>query len=224
MKLIMLPGLDGTGELFEPIVALLPSEVDVQVIRFPWNKCMDYESLTSYVMMNLPDERFVLLAESFSGPIAYQIASIKPANLQSVIFVATFLESPRRLMLRLSEFLPRKLLLSSTIPKVLCKAFILGNACNEMLEKFQNIIRLMSTEVLDFRLREMAKLQLRVKPIHIKALYINASKDMLVPKRYIKKFKQAFKEINVLEVEGPHFILQANPGVCSKIIANEINL
>ncbi len=224
MKILLLPGLDGTGELFGPLADLLPTEIDLIVIKYPMDECMSYRELTEYVIKQIPCERFILVAESFSGPIAYQIATMRPENLQSVIFVATFIESPRRFLLKLSELLPRKFLLSVKMPKFLCKAFMLGNVGNEMIDKFQKVIRLVSTDVLDFRLREISKLNISIKPTNTKATYINASNDRLVPKRCIKRFTKAFNDINIVEVVGPHFILQNNPLACSRIIVNEINL
>ena len=221
----MLPGLDGTGELFTPLLEAMPNDIDVQIIRYPINTKLGYEELAEYVMKQLPKEDFILVGESFSGPIAYQIARMNPINLYSVIFVATFLESPSRVLLKLSELIPRKRILSITLPKSICKIFMLGrDAGAEIIVKFQQIMKQVQPEVLDYRLHEIAKLQVDIKPIKVKATYIMASNDKLVPKRCVNKFRQAFSEIKIVNVVGPHFILQASPVVCAKVIVNEVNL
>ena len=38
MKLVLLPGLDGTGKLFEPLVKVLSDSIDMQIITYPTNK------------------------------------------------------------------------------------------------------------------------------------------------------------------------------------------
>ena len=75
MKLILLPGMDGTGILFQPFLDIFPEEIETQIITFPCNEKLSYQELISYVCDKLPkDNDFVILAESFSGPIAYEIS------------------------------------------------------------------------------------------------------------------------------------------------------
>ena len=75
IKLVLLPGMDGTGIMFEPLRALLPDDYAIQLMSYPAQKKLSYQELTAYVERKLPkNESFVLLAESFSGPIAYEIA------------------------------------------------------------------------------------------------------------------------------------------------------
>jgi hypothetical protein len=38
MKVVLLPGLDGTGILFKPFIEVLSSEIIVQVISYPTEK------------------------------------------------------------------------------------------------------------------------------------------------------------------------------------------
>ncbi len=225
MIIVMLPGLDGTGELFNPLLEVLPNDINVQIVRYPKNTKNGYDELVEYVMKQLPKEDFILVGESFSGPIAYQIARINPINLYSVIFVATFLESPSRVLLKLSELFPRKHILATTLPKAICKIFMLGrDAGAEIIVKFQQIMKLVRPEVLDYRLNLISKLHVDIEPINVKATYIMASDDKLVPERCVNKFMQAFNELQIVNVVGPHFILQASPAECAKVIVNEVNL
>lgn len=79
MKLILLPGMDGTGDLFDPIVSHLSGHCTIEIISYLRDKYLDYEALVSYVKERLQrSEDYLPLAESFSGTIAYQ-------RLQAVI-------------------------------------------------------------------------------------------------------------------------------------------
>ena len=109
MKLVLLPGLDGTGKLFAPLLEALPSSIKIQTVTYDLNKEQSYSELIKYVKSTLPQEEFVLLAESFSGPIAYQIALSQPKQLKALILVATFLENPRPLLLK---FIPNSNILA----------------------------------------------------------------------------------------------------------------
>lgn len=81
MKVVLLPGLDGTGILFKPLTDVLSKDIDYLVISYPADRNLNYQELVEYVMGQLPKEDFILVGESFSGPIAYQIALRKPKTI-----------------------------------------------------------------------------------------------------------------------------------------------
>jgi alpha-beta hydrolase superfamily lysophospholipase len=109
-KLVFLPGMDGTGYLFKDVIDHM-SGSDYQIVSFPVDTNQDYQTLISYVKNKLPDEDYVLIAESFSGPIAAELAKDKEmSGLKAVIFVATFLSSPNRFLLAASKFFPVKVM------------------------------------------------------------------------------------------------------------------
>ncbi len=225
MKIVLLPGLDGTGILFKPFIEALPSETDVSVISYPPNSKLSYEELIEMVINQLPEEKFTLVGESFSGHIAYQVALRKPKNIRSLIFVATFLENPRPFLLGISSWLPRNLLLSIRIPNYVVKTFLLGLAANKkMIGLLKQSIEQVSPNVLSYRLQEIAKLRNNHESCEIKATYIQATDDKLVPKRCLESFKNVFNNISVFQIEGSHFILQSNPLACAKVLVNEYAL
>lgn len=225
MKIILLPGLDGTGVLFKPLLDALPINTDSLIIDYPANEKLSYPELVNYVIDQLPNERFILVGESFSGPIAYQIALLKPDNVVSVIFVATFLSNPRKLILKLSSFLPISLLLSLPVPTLIIKSLLLGYSANtKIINLFRRALKLVSPHVLSFRLQEIAKLTNAHQLCDINSIYIQAADDKLVPDHCAKDFKEMFSNLRIFNVKGAHFILQANPVACADIVAKEIRL
>lgn len=62
MKLVFLPGMDGTGNLFSPLFRFLPN-FDCQVISLPEVGGQDYVSIKNYVKGRFPVEDFILIAE-----------------------------------------------------------------------------------------------------------------------------------------------------------------
>lgn len=95
--LVLLPGMDGTGILFRPLLDALPSHFSPRVIPFPDDQTLTYEDLFSYVRARLPDSPFVLLGESFSGPLSIRIARSRP-DCQGLILAVTFLRRPVRIV------------------------------------------------------------------------------------------------------------------------------
>ena len=64
LKLIFLPGLDGTGKLFEPLIDKLGGQFNIQTIQFPTDICLSYDELVPLVQSAIPQaEPFVLIAE-----------------------------------------------------------------------------------------------------------------------------------------------------------------
>jgi hypothetical protein len=68
-NLVLMPGLDGTGLLFERFVSALRPEIRIHIIEYPEGKA-PLEEYAAVVAGGLPAGRVVLLAESFSGIIA----------------------------------------------------------------------------------------------------------------------------------------------------------
>ena len=55
MRFVFLPGLDGTGLLFEPVVQLWPAEQPAPIIlSYPPDRFLDYNALEAYVQPKLP--------------------------------------------------------------------------------------------------------------------------------------------------------------------------
>src|ERR1700737_741392 len=92
---VLLPGLDGTGKLFGEFAQHLRPSVDPILIAYPKDQTLGYDELEALVLAPLPNDRlFVLLGESFSGPIAIRIAARRPAGLVAVILCGTFAKNP----------------------------------------------------------------------------------------------------------------------------------
>jgi hypothetical protein len=60
---VLLPGLDGTGDLFAPFIAAAPSRCVLQQLRLPHDKVLGYFELAEWVQSRLPDGDLVLVAE-----------------------------------------------------------------------------------------------------------------------------------------------------------------
>lgn len=219
MKIVLLPGMDGTGILFEPLKKELGNEQDIQVISYAPDLKQTYTQLVEQVRTDLPEkEEFVLVAESFAGPIGYQVAVNSPANLKAVIFVGTFLTLPKKFK-RIMKIFPLGWLLNLPIPTFVVKTFFLGKDIpDEVIGLFRQSIKQLAPGVLAFRLKELYKLKASSKVIEVPCSYIIASNDKLVPKSHVNEYKSIAPQLDVVQIKGPHFIVQANPEECAKVV------
>ena len=216
MKLVLLPGLDGTGKLFTPLLKELDSDIDVQIVSYSSSKKQTYEELVEYVINTLPKEDFILLAESFSGFIAYQIGLKKFKNLKHIIVVATFLKTPRAMLLK---FFPSTLISLLPLPKFVIKKYLLGDDIeSETLKLFESSIRDLSSEVLRFRINEIKSLSVSDQKLTIPTTYIQAENDKLVLKNSLDEWKDICDDLTVYKVAGSHLVLQSNPKECADVI------
>ena len=91
MLIILLPGMDGTGSLFYPFTRCLPKHVETKIISYSSQQPLSYRQLEEYVISQLPATgEYILVAESFSGPIAIKIAGRANGGLKAVVLVASF--------------------------------------------------------------------------------------------------------------------------------------
>ena len=68
LALVLLPGLDGSGVMFRPLLGHVPPALRPVVVAYPPDKALGYEDLLPLVLDALPSsEPFVILGESFGG-------------------------------------------------------------------------------------------------------------------------------------------------------------
>src|SRR5262245_59360933 len=97
--LVLLPGMDGTSKLREEFVAALRPTIEATVVSYPNDQVLGYPKLEALVRSALPADRpYILLGESFSGPIAIAIAASCPAGLVGLILCGSFARNPRPIL------------------------------------------------------------------------------------------------------------------------------
>lgn len=220
MHIILLPGLDGTGLLFNPLLPYL-SDYKTSIIPLPETGKQDYESLSQYVQSKLPPNDCIIIAESFSGPIAKKLPANTP-QIKGVIFVATFLSTPNALLLSLIHKLPLKVLSKLPFARKIYQYFLLGKNCPpDLMAQFEEIIAQLEPRLIQSRLKSIQNLSC-VEEIEnqskMPALYIQANGDRVIPSSKATEFQKCFSKIDIHKIDGAHFLLQVKPEECATII------
>lgn len=218
--LVLLPGLDGTGLVFEPLVKHLSAEIDAQIVRYPADRAISFQQHVDFARKQLPKKKpFVLLAESFSGPVALQLLAEPPNNLVGVIFVATFAHHPSPFLLDAARFLPQKLLLTLFSTTLCSRFFCLAGASADAINIFHEALASVSLSVLSQRLQILAELPPPPETAFAKpCLYLQASNDRLVPSRAVAPLQKHLPQLQVEQLSGPHIILLAQPETGARLI------
>lgn len=210
--LVMLPGLDGTGLVFKPILEYLPAAIAPVVVCYPTDRVMSFAEHVDFTRAQLPTETpFVLLAESFSGPIALQLLAEPPDNLIGVIFVATFSRYPKPFLLDVARLLPQKPLRALFATSASIRYFCLGTAPGAAVALFRQALAGVALKVLTNRLQILAELPSPDVAYNGPCLYLQARHDHLVPARAASELQHHLPQLQVAQCPGPHILLLAHP-------------
>src|SRR5512136_1744278 len=111
--IVFLPGMDGTGVSFEPFREVLPGDVTVKVIRYPTDRLLSFEETVQCAREQIQSDQkdVIVLAESFSGPVAIALVASGQLKAKCLILCATFARPPRPVLLKILRYLPLELLI-----------------------------------------------------------------------------------------------------------------
>ena len=207
--------MDGTGILLRPFVELLPVAIDATVVRYPEDIYLTHEQLAKRVMDIVPrSEPYVILAESYSGPVACLLAAHPVGNLQAVVFVASFVSLPwGRLGRWIAKFLPTALFRRRTPAWILRWLLMDADAPPAMISEAQDIIARIHPEVLAQRLRDSLSADFRwmLRDCTARIVCLAPESDRLLGERGLRGFLAAKPGIEIVRIAGPHSILQCAP-------------
>ena len=211
--LVLLPGMDGTGDLYGAFRQTLGANHKLVVVTYPTDLALAYDALENLACSALPlDEDYVLIGESFSGPIAISIAASKPARLKALILCASFAHNPYpqlKIFKPVIPYLPVR-----AAPSAILVHFLLGQFSSTSLSlQLADALAKVSAKALKARLTAVLSIDVREKlsKICVPALYLRATKDRVVPASAFECIRVGLPSINVIELDAPHFLLQVKP-------------
>ncbi|MEJ2422995.1 MAG: alpha/beta hydrolase [Candidatus Thiodiazotropha sp.] len=221
MKLVLLPGLDGTGQLFRWFLQRYPGEA--RVIPLPEDGPQDHRALAQRIRTQLPAEDFVLLAESYSGLIAVHLMAMGMTQVKGVIFVASFLKSPNPWLLRLGMVAPLERPPHGLIPNIIYRSLILGKqASDALIREFLQVITQLPPGLVKKRIRALKGLHAPSLEVDVPIFYLQAQQDRLISSDCWDDFKRRFPKAECYPMDGPHLLLQSQPKSASVLVAQLI--
>jgi pimeloyl-ACP methyl ester carboxylesterase len=222
-RLILLPGLDGTGRLSKDFLhALVESGIDdASVLAYPADRPLGYEALTAFARAALPKRApFVLLGESFSGPIALRIAAEPPPNLIGLMLSTTFARAPVPPLALLAPLIERAPLRSPSA--WMLSPFLLGRWRSPALHAALDAAL---AGVAPAVLRARAATALRVDAsasltqVRVPTCVLRARHDRLLHAGCTTQLLQGIAGSRDIVLDGPHLLLQAQPRPGAEAVA-----
>jgi pimeloyl-ACP methyl ester carboxylesterase len=218
--LVLLPGLDGTGKLFAKFLKALDLNVRAIVVPYPENVSLNYEELEALVRATLPtDTPFILLGESFSGPIAIRIAARPPATLMGLILTVTFASNPFpgfAWMRPLAAYIPLK-----SLPRWVRAPLMWGSASpNRAPRQSQRAMATVSAAVIRHRIAALlgSDENSTLRSISLPTLVLCARRDRVISKVATMRILRGIPHAQHIEIDGPHLLLQTCAAECATAV------
>jgi len=219
--LVLLPGLDGTGLLFRPLLEVLPPSLPSRVVAYPPDQELGYEALLPRVMAALPaDGPYILLGESFSGPLALMAAARRPAGLVGVVLCASFFRCPHPYVPRWIGPLVRPGLLR-IVPKFSQLKGLLGCYATPALKLLvRETLATVAPEVFACRLHAVLVVNVAADLAHcpVPLLYLRASRDWVVPFWNATRVLRMLPAAVMCVIPSPHMVLQTQPQLAAEAL------
>jgi pimeloyl-[acyl-carrier protein] methyl ester esterase len=209
LPLILLPGLDGEGFSFGPLLEQLPPFVRPTVVAFPRDRAMGYEELLPLVMGMLPQTPFVLLGESFSSPLSIAIAAARPAGLRGLILCSAFARNPLWLAPNWLAHLTHPLVFRLYDPYVRIKVWRRGGGPKGDLRLAA--LNGQTPEVIATRCRSALRVNVmeQLASCQVPVIYVRGERDRLIHRRNLLEMTKCLPSMRVAMLDGGHCILRS---------------
>jgi pimeloyl-[acyl-carrier protein] methyl ester esterase len=225
-KILILPGVDGTGRLLLAFMDALPGLLHREIAIYPKDALLSYGQLASLVRENCKNSSpFVLLAESFSTPLAIRIAAENPSNLKGLLLCTGFARSPLRGIQRLFARSLSPLLMQLPMPETAIRMWLAGrDAPSSLIIAVRETIASVRTAVLSSRLRAICDCDVRedLGKIEAPIFYLQARHDRLVGAHCLEEIRNIRPDVRAAVLDGPHFLLQREPHKAAQIVTHWI--
>jgi len=219
-KLILLPGLDGTGKRLSEFTQCLAPGVATEVLAYPVDRCLGYAELESLVRAALPSSApYVLMAESFSGPVGIRIAARPPPGLVGLILCVSFAKNPYP-YLGWAHPLARRLPIKS-LPRWLRAPLLWGSTSARVApSRSERASAGVEEAVLGHRLAAVLRVDdtAALRRIRLPVGIMQADGDRLLPAAATLHLLKHLPHARHWRFDAPHVLLQTRPHECAAAV------
>ncbi len=221
LPVVLLPGLDGTAELFRRFLGAATGALDFRRVPYPRDRFLGYAELEELVRSRLPaGEPYAILGESFGGPLALRVAAARPAGLVALVLVATFHRRPANAIVARAAPLGPAFFRLPLPPHVVRLLLGGGDAPDDLVEEVREAVRHVPARVMAARAREAlavdASEPLRRCPVPL--LFLGGKRDRLLRSTIPGEIRALQPRAEVRLLDTPHLVLQRRPEESMRIV------
>ena len=189
------------------------------VVRYPTQKPCSYADLFPLVKEATSGlERFVVLGESFSAPLAVRLAASNLSNLAGLVISAGFVCNPFPNHGFFLRAVARPMVFRLSPPDFVLEYYSLGPfPPSDLKQRVRRAVRSVRPRVLAGRVQEILSCDVREDLARVKVpiMYLQAADDRLVRSGCFDQVRKIQRSVVLVSLPGPHMILQREPRVCA---------
>lgn len=206
----LFPGFDGSSRFFGWLEEALAPEIDTRSHIIPRTGPQDYDFLVKYFADEI-DAPCYLLGESFSGPLTILLAEAFPEKVRGLVLSTTFAKTPFPPIIRDMMAMGAAWRNHMPFQKEFSKLFILQGADNPSAEEIEEVMGLLSPEIVQARTKACVHVDVsdRFAALSQPSLIINARHDRVIGTGDYFPRKPA--NTKTVEFDCAHLLLQAMP-------------
>lgn len=219
-----MPGLDGTGKLFAPIIPVLEPHFELVVVTFP--DLGSFNDYVEYAQNRLPTTPgYSLLAESLAGPVAAVVMANRPDQVGPSVLCSTFARSPLVAMTRVANLVPNGMVSIGALSDF---CFDVDEVDGEDFSETQplpvNVTEQIDGTVLKHRLAVLSRIDISalLPQITVPILLMHGIHDKIVSSQDADLFESNLPRVTRANIDGPHLLLQARPRECAEWIVRHV--
>ncbi len=214
--LVLMPGLDGTGRLFEPVIPLLKEHFRISVVTYP-----DLDSFNDYIncaRSQLPPEPgYSILAESFSGPVALALMAQQGDQIGPSVLTATFSRSPLQALTRLAGIIPSQMFSIGTLNEYCLDVFAYSSGDDTDTKPLAvDVTEQLDGALLKHRIQVLSRIDVTtmLADVQVPLLYLRATRDRVVSEGHAELLQNSLPNMRRVDIDAPHLLLQTRPREC----------
>ena len=206
--LVLLPGLDGTGELFAPLVKAFGDDVTSSVVR--------YGSELTF------DEYVESAARALPDPVGIALAARHPGKICCLVLCATFARGPFRTLLRFARFIPARAFAANALTPAMLRHFCCNGDDKSLRPSAVSVVSSVPPAIMRARLACLADIDVGplLRRVGTPVLYLRASRDRIVGAGLSSALTSQLPNVSITEIDGPHLLLQTRPRECAAAISS----
>ena len=217
-----MPGLDGTGKLFAPIIPLLERHCDLVIVTYP-----DLDTFSDYVdcaRNQLPEAPgYSLVAESFSGPVALTLMAQRPDQIGPSVLAATYARSPLPALTRMANYIPEQMFSIGALNEFCLDVYAANNEDDSETQPLPlNVMEQLDGSLLKHRISVLSRIDVSalLPDIDLPILYLRAVRDRIVSENDAQMIQKYLPDVERIDIDAPHLLLQTRAQQCAELILN----
>ena len=202
--------MDGTGRFFAPLRRALEGRADSLILTYPSTGPQSYAALCEATLARLPSDRdYVLVAESFAGPLAILLATRAARKPLALCLSATFARNPFPPFGHMIKYLLPLFMRHAPAPSMI-EAALIRPGDHQLAAEVTETAVAMGPALTRARCRTALTCNVSVElaALAMPILYLQGLQDRLISPACGLLMREIARNLRLLQLDTPHFVLQ----------------